>query len=299
MPAWMIFALLAPASFTLVNYVDKFVVSRVVRDPMAVPVFTMLVGLVVGTGLWLVGGRALLPTHDALLLLASGMVTVWAAVFYFVALAESETATVIVLLQVTPVMVLVLAWVFLGQALVFRQIAGFALILAAAIGVTWSPDDGGFRINRAFWFVLATDLLSAVGIVLFAGVVSETGFITEVAYESWGIAIGGAVALAALPRMRRALATVWRETRGRALAVVSVNEFGYVVAKLFGFIALSGGPAALVSVLSGTQVFFGIAYGWVLSQVAPQIFGDRPNNSVLVRNMLLASTLLIGVWLVQ
>ncbi|HEX2907079.1 MAG TPA: hypothetical protein VHO69_09485 [Phototrophicaceae bacterium] len=86
--------------------------------------------------------------------------------------------------------------------------------------------------------------------------------------------------------------------RRRAFGLIFVNETVYVVAKLLTFTAAALGPVALVSVLGGTGIFFGIALGWLLTTLAPTLFKEDITRQGLTQKDLLALVLFGGIWLV-
>src|SRR5262245_33950598 len=131
---WFISALLAPAVFTLVNFIDKYVVSEQVKDYRGMPIYSVITGLCLGTLFWIVAGFPLLPIKDAVLLLLAGVCISWGAVLYFQAISDDETSNIILLFQMAPLLVLVLSVLFLKETILPKQALGFVLILFSCIG---------------------------------------------------------------------------------------------------------------------------------------------------------------------
>ncbi|HEX2907080.1 MAG TPA: EamA family transporter [Phototrophicaceae bacterium] len=134
--SWLVFALLSPAVFTVVNFVDKYIVEHEVRDTRAMPIYASVMALIAGCVLWVLTGFPLLSLHDTLLILLTGAISNWASALYFKALTYEDTSKIIVLMQMQPVMVLILSAIFLGEIITGEQLLGFALILGAAIGTS-------------------------------------------------------------------------------------------------------------------------------------------------------------------
>jgi drug/metabolite transporter (DMT)-like permease len=136
----------------------------------------------------------------------------------------------------------------------------------------------------------------ASSIVLFKFVVSETSFADVLAFESWGMGLGGPLYLF-LPPLRRAFHTSMRSVRRRGLGMIFVNETVFVVAKLLTFTAVSQGPVALVSVLGSTQIFFGILIGWLLTTLLPHAYNENVSRANLLRKGALAAVMFGGILL--
>ena len=296
---WLLFAILSPAIYTVVIFIDKYIVEREVPDYRGMVIFSALMGLLAGTLFWVLGGFPLLSARNTLLILVTGMLTVWSAALYFTAIMTEASSNVIVLFQITPVMVLVLSFVFLRETLFPKQLLGFVLILVAAVGVSLRQAGGGrIRLSRAFFLILVVDLMTAAAFVLFKFVSGEQTFSALIAYESWGIALGGLLLYLAVPTIRHAFNYDITHMRRRGMGAIFANEGMFVIGKLFAFLAVSLGSASLVSVLQSTQVFFGIFVGWVLTLAAPAVFQEDITRRGLARKGLLAGVMFTGLLLV-
>ena len=74
-----------------------------------------------------------------------------------------------------------------------------------------------------------------------------------------------------------------------------MNETVFLAAKLLTLAAVALGPTALVSVLGGTQVFFGIVAGWVLTVLVPSIYREDVARRDLLRKGAVALVLFAGI----
>ena len=106
---WLFFALLAPAIYAVINFIDKYLLEKVIKDYRGMPIYTAISGLIVGTILWVINGFPLLPIKDGLLILLTGILSIFGFSFYFRALAEEQASKIVVLFQMTPVIVLILS----------------------------------------------------------------------------------------------------------------------------------------------------------------------------------------------
>ncbi len=296
---WIVFALVSPLIYTIVNYVDKLIIEKQVRDPLAMPGFVMLTSFISGLVLWVLTGFPLLMLNDALLVMFTGMLTAFGAAIYFNALALEETSRIIFFIQLQPVVALILSYLFLNESISAVQLVGFVLILGGVLALSIKGDLRGFSPSRAFWMIVLVDLIWVSSVILFKAVVRSLSFMDVLSYESWGLTLGSLLIYIFVPRVRRAFNTTVRTVPRRVFGIVFVNEFVFVIAKLAGFVAIALGPVALVSVLGGTQVFFGIVLGWALTFFAPSIFKEDISRRTLARKGALAVVLFVGIGLIS
>ncbi len=298
---WLFFALLAPLMYTFVIFIDKYIVGHAVSDYWGLPIYSTIAGAVFGTFFWALGDFHGLPRSDALIILLSGALTIWGAVLYFKAISEEESSIIIMMLQMQPLMVLGLSVIFLRDVISGAQLAGFSLILAAAVALAVAKAEQpgkSFKLSTAFWLILVADLMWAVGVILYKAVSPDNPFILTVAYESWGLGLGGALLYVFVPRIRNAFHTTVRESR-RAFWMILVNESLFVAAKLIALQAIALGPVALVTVIGGTQVFYGVLLGAVLTLLLPKVYSEDLRGRTLVKKGVWALVMFAGLWLVQ
>lgn len=294
--SWLVFALLSPVVYTLVNFIDKYIVEREVPDANGIIIFTAILSTISGTIFWLLGGRPLLDPADTLLVMLTGMLTVGAALFYFLAMSREAASNIILFLQLTPIVVFILSLLFLGETLELREVVGFVLIIGAALAASHKPGAGRFRLSTAFFLICGTAVCQGIAFVLFDFVAANLPFLTAAAYESWGIAIGGLLVYLLVPPVRRGFNKNISSMRRFGIGMIAINETFFITAKTLGFIAITLGSATLVSVISSTGVFLGIVYGLVLTLAAPSIFKENISWANLTRKGILASILFVGIY---
>lgn len=296
---WLVLALISPALYTAVNFIDKYLVEAEINDFRALPVYSTLMGFLIGTVFWLLAGRPRLSLTDTAIVLFTGMLTIWAAYLYFKTMTISSASEIVILFQLMPVLILILSFALLGEQVAGRQLVGFGLVLLSVIGVSLRKSRSRWRLSAAFWLIVTVDFLFALAAVLIKLAINATSFTSILSYESWGIGLGGAILYLGLPGVRRAFTESLRSVRKLAIGVILLNECLFILAKSIGFLAYSLGPVALVSVVGSTQVFYGIFLGWALTNVAPAIFQEDTTGQGLLRKIALGSVLLAGVWLVS
>jgi drug/metabolite transporter (DMT)-like permease len=206
-----------------------------------------------------------------------------------------ETSKVIVLIQMQPVMVLILSFLLLHETITAIQFVGFVLILGAAVILSAKRGMGGIQFSKVLWMLLFVNFVWSLSVVLFKFVANEGHFERFLPYESWGFALGGLLIFLFVRSVRDAFNESLRTIPKQALGIIAVNETIFLSAKLLTLAAVALGPTALVSVLGGTQVFFGIVAGWILTVLVPSIYREEIARHDLIRKGFVALVLFAGI----
>ncbi len=297
---WVLLALLAPAIYAAVNFIDKHLVSNEIKDYSVMPIYTAFVAFIAGGLFWFFTGQPILAPRDALIVIATGIITVWSLFLYFKALADEETTTIIILFQTLPIFSLIFGYFILGETISPMQFLGFILVIGAALGVTMKPKQKGEKIiSQAFFLILAFNILWALAGVLIKFAINANSFSQILSYESWGIAIGGALVFIFVPGIRKNFMKSLKQIKTRVLAILFVNEGIFVIAKSISFSAFALGPVALVSVLNSTQVFYGILYGIFLTKALPKLFKEDISKEGIIKKIGFAIIMFVGIVLIS
>lgn len=296
---WMIFALLSPAVYTVVNFIDKYLIEKEVKDYRGMPIYASIMGGVMGTIFWFTTGMHFLPYFDALLVLTSGILQIFGMALYFRAISKSETSQLIIFFQMLPIFILIFSYIFLEEIITMRQIIGFITLLVASIGLSFDKQNAKFELSSAFYLILAVDIIWALSAVLMKFTIHTSEFAHILTYESWGIALGGLILFLFVPVIRRSFISTQKQLHKKVLAVMFSNEGLFVLAKSLAFYAYLIGPVSLVSVVGGSvQVFFGIILGTVLTLFFPTIFKEDISRNNISKKIVFGAVICVGMWLV-
>lgn len=297
--SWLFYALLAPAVYAIVTFIDKYLLSKEIKDYSIMPIYTGIVGFIAGTILWIVLGFPLLPLKDAAIVLLTGILTGASLLVYFKALDSEETSTINILFQMFPVISLLLALIFLHEKISFNQSIGFVLIMGAVLSISFEGTKGLLSFSPAFFLILLYDLAWATMGILTKYTSSTNSFWRILNYESWGIGIGALLIFIFFPKIRSSFLKSVKKIKPKTVIVVGLNEGVFVLAKTLTFFSFSIGPAALVSVLETTQALYAILYGVILTKLFPRVFDEDTSLPQLSKKVVAALVVLIGIVLIN
>lgn len=296
---WLFFALLSPAIFAVNVLIDKYILEKEIKDYQSMPIYSSIMALVFGIILWIATGFPIIGYQDALLALLTGMLTLWGLAFYFRALSNQESSKIMILFQIQPIMTLVMAYLFLNESISLSQLIGFFIILGATVWMSLEKEKTKFKLSPAFILILFATLFWAIAAVVFKFVVDSGSFTKLISYESFGMVLGGLVLYIFFPSFRKAFKKTQKGLRKITLAVILINEGVFSIGRFFAYLAISLGSVALVNVIGGTQVFFGILFGFLLTLIAPKIFQENISKVGLSKKIITAVLVLLGLWFTQ
>lgn len=295
---WFFLALLAPAIDTVINFIDKYLVEHRVKDSHSLPVYAAIVSLAAGCIFWLIAGTPTLTSTNALLVAGAGAFWLWASALYFHALAKSLTSYIVALLQTIPIFILILSYIFLDETLGAMQLIGFFVVFVAVTGLSIDRAEGKLKLGVAFWQILLANLLWAISAILVELTVGLEDFSTILAYQSFGAALGGLLLYMLAKKVRQAFRETFQRVGRGTLGVVTFNESLAVLSQGITYLAITLGPVALVGVLNGTQVFYALLFGSLLTIFFPRIFNEDVTRDGILIKIGLSVVLFIGVLLI-
>jgi drug/metabolite transporter (DMT)-like permease len=280
---WITLSLLAPALLTGVMFIDKYVLTDRVQDVRGVPLYQSAAAVCIVMILSVAHPWTQISMQDAALILLAGMVGTFGAVLYFFALAESNTSDVAAFLQLTPAFTLVLATILLHEQLSELQLVGFGLVLVPVLALSAEQSGGKLRVSRPLYLIVLGDVLFALSSVIVKFSSGSTPLLPIIMFESLGVVLAGVLLFAAYPGMRWAFLHSLRVSGTTTLAIMFGNEALYVISKAITFLAITLGPVALVSVLGGTQVLYGLIIGVLFSLWFPRVFHEHTSWRFVLR----------------
>lgn len=271
---WLLYAIASPALYAVTNYIDKFLVEKRIRNPLLVPTFAGLIILALGILILAIKHFPILTLMPLVLILLSGILLFIYLIPYFQALVMEETSRIVPLFEASPIFVLLMSYLFLGESLSMKQLFGFALILIGGFAISSKKIDLKIFIPRkTFWLMMVSSLLWSLTVILFKFVVISSDFWTTFAYESIGTGLASIVVL--IVKWREIRLFVKRSFKGDILILFILNSIFGVIAQYSFSVAILLAPAALVSVIGGTQPFFVLVFGVFLSLFFPHIIKEN------------------------
>lgn len=293
---WIFYALAAPFLYSITNFVDKYLLEKRIKDPIAASVFGSAVSSFLGFLLFMFLGFPKIEPMQVIFLLLAGILLVLYLVPYYSALRLDDTSVVVPLFQFVPLFVLILSSLFLHESLTFKQSIGFISILLSGYALSVEKIDISiFRPRKILWLMMVSSLIFATVLVLFRSVVKTGDFWVTISYEMMGGGIGSVILLVyvGIKRFKKVVKKIIP-----LLGIVSSNNGVAIVAQISESYALSLIPASFVSIVGGVQPLFLLLIGYFLTKSFPRIIKENINLPMMKKKLIVIIFIFIGLYLI-
>ncbi len=294
----LIFAIIAPAFFSISNFFDRFIAAKQIKNPGVLTVFGALASLITGLAVLIIIGFPMFPANQMALILLAGILVGAGLLPYYAAMSIDDASRVVPYFQMIPVMVLLLSYIFLHESLTRQQLVGFAVIVSGAFLLSLKKLDGKiFRLTKSMRYMALASLCIAASIVIFKFVVIHQTFWPSLGYDFLGEGMGGALLLL-MPGYRKGSLKFFEHFRTKIWITMAWDQGFYTLGRFFSFQALALIPAALVASLNGLLPFYTLAFGIVLSVWFPSVIKEDIRRHTILMKLAAMLLLAFGVWLV-
>jgi uncharacterized membrane protein len=302
---WFLFAVVSPVLNALVNYLDKYLIEKVVegRGIGSLIIFSALMGLPLALLILIFGPNVFnIHTKNALLIMLNGTFYVAWVLPYLYALEKDEASVVMPLFQLSSVMVLVLGFVVLGESVNPIKLLGCLLILFGAIGLSLKKGLEGYKLKYAVLLLVGIScfFISLSGVV-FKLIALEESFWVTTFWESVGIFFSSLILLN-IKSYRRQFLSVLKRNRSKVIILNVANEIVVIIGKLsLNFATLLAPVAVVYFVSEGFQPFFVLAFGVLISTFLPKFVKEEIGHRQIFQKLaailvMFAGTLLISFY---
>jgi len=291
---WALFSILAAICWAAANTIDKYILTKWVRQPFIPVIILGLIGLIASMMVHFVYGFSFLSYSNILLALIAGIFYILMAVFYFKALKIEEVSRVIPLFYLSPLFILLFAAIFLGEVFTLLKYLGIFLLVIGAILIS-AKNLSRINLGKAFWWMILSTLALSINQLLTKHLLNFADFWTIFAYTRLGAVIGLIpIAYIYFPEL---IDTVRRHGK-RVVIVISTSETITILGVLLITIAASIGYVTLVNALSSIQSFFVLLFAVILSIFYPAILKEEIGKSVIFQKLIAIISMFIGAILI-
>jgi drug/metabolite transporter (DMT)-like permease len=293
---WFVFAFFASFLWAIGVIIDKYILTEHMQDPFSyqilytiteapiliLPLFTPISFVFPWFVLGILGGFGMY----------------FGLVLYFRAIALEEASRVISVLYVSPIFVLPLAYIFLGEKLTLPAYLGVGFLALGAILISHKKAKGKrVLISSTLGLILASDVVWAGYEVLTKYVLDTIEFTSYLFWNFIGTAIL-AFSLLSFSRIRRNfLGDIQRVSKNVHFWRI-INTSLNFCALVFYYIAISAGLVSLVSTSLALEPFFVFLLAVPLSLYVPSILKEETRRNVMILKAVAIVIIIIGTWLI-
>jgi len=262
---WIFFSVLAVLFFSLVGIIDKYVLTKWVKQPIILVMVMSAFGLISAIVIYFIHGFSYLSSFNIFLAIIGGTLTFLSVFFYFKALKIEEVSRVIPLLHLSP---LFISLFYLG----------IILLVFGAIFIS-SRNPLKLSFGKAFPLMLLSAISISVNSLLTKYLLGFTDYWTVFSY----MRIGGGILLIPITYIYLpSLISITKKHGRKFIAIVSISEVLIIFAMFFATIAASIGYITLVSAVLAIEPFLVLLFAVILSIFYPSIIKEEIKKSVIL-----------------
>lgn len=235
------------------------------------------------------------------LLIVAGLLSSLAGVPYYKALEVDDSTNLGIFVQITPVLYLILGWLFLGESISFLQLIAFVIIMLAPALIILTSRKSSRKVRmRAIFYAFAYVFIKVCGNLIFVkeNATSDITFICGMSLVMFGKGFGNLILLALRPKWVKRFMNVYRSSHGKVLkplfwtlASNLVKDFAYR-----GALVLAPSVALASAAADSAEPIVIFFMGIILTLIWPRFGREKlSKKSVLVH---LAATVLVVVGIV-
>ena len=287
---WPILVLISAFIYSLVNIIDKVAISKEFKDPILA---TFIYGVIALISFGSIGFFVDVGVSYLVLILSllTGVLSCGGVYLYYYILKKVEVSSFMPLLSVSPIFVLILAFIFLGERLSAMNYIGIAVLIGGAIMISLNEHKLKLGFNKLFLLTFGVILIFAVGAVLIK-FLTFSASVWQILF--WGGIGSGIITLPLIlfphPHIRK------RAKKGVEHLILS--NFLTVVGAAFVFFAISLGPVSLVSALGRVKLLFVLFEASLLSIFYPKILKEKVSKKVFFEKLFAIIVIIIGAFLI-
>jgi drug/metabolite transporter (DMT)-like permease len=290
--SWMLIALCGYMLLAVSGVLDKFLVTKVVREPVVYAFYTAITGplsfVLAPFGLKGVDW----PTFFAAM--AAGIAFV--AGIYFLYSAESQISIsreIPIQGGLVPVFTLAFAFLLLGETLTLVQTVAFAFLVIGAVMISFRKERGHWVVKAIVASVLSAGLLALCS-VLTKYVFIHTNFISGMIWTRLGFFIV-ALFILCFPRNRQVIFAAPKQAGAKHVALYYSSRASGTIGGFLQNYAVSLGSVTIVNALQGVEFVVLLLLTSFLSIYYPRVLKEKVSFSAIFLKLNAIALITVGL----
>lgn len=304
MSNWFLLALVAPILWSIVNHIDKYMLSKYLKNKGvgALLIFSALSSVIILPFIAYFFRSEIfnISNIDFLILLFIGFLSAGAFYFYLAGMEMEETTIVVPLFQLIPVFGYFLGYIILGESLNTPQILASLLIMSGIVILALEIDEENkLKLKtRVLVLIAISSFLFALHDTLFKKVAIVESFWVSVFWQYFSLTIFGLLILVSIKKFRKEFFTMFSNNIGwKILSVNFTSEILYILGNLTNSFATLLAPIAIVLVVGNYQPLFVFGFGVLLTVFFPQFVSEKISRKHFFHKLISIIIIIIGSYL--
>ncbi len=233
-------------------------------------------------------------------LVATGMLSVFAAVCYLYALDIDEASFVTPFYQTVPIFAYFVGYFILGETITVAQGVGSSVIIVGALALSFEFGQRGMRFKRnVVALMLAASFLSAINGVIFKLIALDKGFWVSLFWGFVGQVLAGLTFLVCVPSYRRDFLGLFKQQKVAVVGLIALSRTLFSISEAVTLYATLLAPVALVLLVNSFQSVFVLTLGIVLTLFLPRVAKESLGRMKMLQKGAGIGLMLVGGYLIS
>ena len=163
---WIILTFISIILLSIVNIIDKYIISKELKDPIMDTFFSTLILTILFISIALIKGTIIFDSKIVTLSILAGLAHSGAILLYFSTLKKMEVSRFVPILSFTPIFVVIYASIFFNEIFSLSTYIGFFFIVLGSFIISLKNIKSIFSINKAIYIGLGVAFLFAIRNIL-------------------------------------------------------------------------------------------------------------------------------------
>lgn len=293
---YLIFAALAALLWASSTVIDKFVLSKYVKDIEALTVFAGFVQFLVAIVVLLfIPDIFTVSTQVILIMLFLGLVTFTGAMTFFKAVQFEDPSRIITLKYLSPIIVAIFSFLLLHERLSAIQMVGVVLLAISAMLIS-HKNHYGFKLSNGILMAVLYAFIVSVLYLISKYVIGDVNY--WILY--FWIAVGQAICAAFLmfsSRIRKDFFNIFK-IKPKVLFTKICGDVFDALAYVAFFVSITYGLVSLSTAILALEPFFVLMLVFLISIFIPKVREEDLTQRTLQLKLIGVILVFIGVYLV-
>lgn len=294
---WLLISIIAYLLNSVSTVIDKFLLTNKNPHPA---VYTFFISVLSALAIILAPFGFVWPSWlQFFLSLMAGAIFTFALLFMFKALLKNEATRITPFMGgLQPIIIFVLAWLFLAEKLNFFAGFGFLVIILGTVVLSWqenTPNHFGQSAKKSYVLAIVSTILFAISYTVSKYVYLEQNFISGFVLTRVG-ALLAAFSLFLMPLNRRLIIKEIRKPKKDFSVLFLIGQTaGALSFILVNYAIAISESVAVVNALRGMEYVFLLIIAIILSRKFPSLLREKFTPKIIAQKVVAIGLIVAGL----
>jgi len=295
---WIYFVILATFCWAMGNIMDKYLIDKRIKNPLALFILFRIVFVVPLIFLIFFLDLGIPNAPFFVLIFISAAFMISGILFYYKIVETEEISVSIPLFQFIPIFTLFTAFFVLAERLAAADYLGFLILISGGFIISVKKSESGLRAGKVLWLAMLSSLLFSLSYVVAKFIMTSIPF-WDTFIWIWIFESILTIPFAFSGKIRNNLKYHCKRLNRKDWTIVSINTIICVIASASYYFAIKMGPISLVQASENMQMIFVFLLALLLTVFFPHIMKERFDIRALAQKIIGMMLIMTGVLVIQ